>query len=117
MSPNENEALQSSDDQLPVLSDGDLEQIEKLGEYAVKIENHYGEPQDIEWVIDRDGQIYLMQSRPLRVYRKTAHAGDLDLTGHRVLVETGVTAASGAGGGRPTTCEEKTTCPAVPTAR
>jgi pyruvate,water dikinase len=76
------------------------EQIRTLGEYAVKIENHYGEPQDIEWVIDRDGQIYLMQSRPLRVYRKTIHGDALDLSHHRVLVEDGVTAASGAGGGK-----------------
>jgi len=76
------------------------EQIKKLGEYAVKIEGHYGEPQDIEWVIGRDEQVYMMQSRPLRVYRKAERAGELDLTGFRVLVDDGVTAASGAGGGK-----------------
>jgi pyruvate,water dikinase len=76
------------------------EEIHELGEYAVGIEKHYGEPQDIEWVIDRDGRVYLMQSRPLRVYREERKAGPLDLSDYRVLVEDGVTAASGAGGGK-----------------
>lgn len=76
------------------------EQIRILGEFAVKIENHYGEPQDIEWVIDRDGRTFLMQSRPLRVYREEKSDVEIDLSGHRVLLEGGVTAASGAGGGK-----------------
>jgi pyruvate,water dikinase len=75
------------------------DQIKKLGDYAVKIENHYGEPQDIEWVIGRDEHVYMMQTRPLRVYRKAERGDELDLTGHQLLVDDGVTAASGAGGG------------------
>jgi len=35
----------------PCLSD---EEIIRLAELAVKIENHYGKPQDIEWAIDND---------------------------------------------------------------
>jgi pyruvate,water dikinase len=77
-----------------------VDQIRQLGEYAVKIEDHYGEPQDIEWVIDREGRIFLMQSRPLRVYRRASRKDEPDLSSHRVLVEDGVTAASGVGGGR-----------------
>lgn len=40
-------------------------QIEELAEYAIKIENHYGRPMDIEWALDGvDGQIYIVQARP-----------------------------------------------------
>lgn len=45
-----------------VLSD-DL--IKKLGEMAIKIENHYSAPQDIEWAIDKAKKIWLLQSRPV----------------------------------------------------
>lgn len=47
---------------MQVISD---ETIKKLGESAVKIENHYGIPQDIEWAIDKAGEIWILQSRPV----------------------------------------------------
>jgi pyruvate,water dikinase len=74
-------------------------EVRKLAEYAVKIEKHYGEPQDIEWVIDESGEIYLLQSRPLRIYQKPTEEDEVDVTGSPVLFEGGVTAASGVGGG------------------
>jgi len=77
----------------------DRKQIRTLAEYAVKIEKHYGEPQDIEWVVDQGGGIYLLQSRPLRIYEHFEHENILDLSPYPVLIEGGVTAASGAGGG------------------
>lgn len=39
-------------------------QILALAELGCKIESHYGVPQDIEWSI-ADGQIYLLQTRPI----------------------------------------------------
>jgi pyruvate,water dikinase len=75
-------------------------QIQKLAEFAIKIEKHYSEPQDIEWVVERGtGDIYLLQSRPLRVYQHADPDDDLDLSRYRLLADGGVTAASGAGGG------------------
>jgi pyruvate,water dikinase len=74
--------------------------IKELSDYAIKIENHYGEPQDIEWVIDREGIIYFLQSRPLRVYQKPKRDTELDVSVYPVLFRGGVTAASGVGGGR-----------------
>lgn len=76
------------------------EQIRKLAEYAVKIERHYGEPQDIEWAVDGGGDIYFLQSRPLRAYRKPKRESELDVSSYPVLYQGGVTAASGAGGGQ-----------------
>lgn len=47
----------------PSLSD---EEIYKLFEYGMKIEEHYGTHQDIEWGFDRDTkEIYILQSRPI----------------------------------------------------
>ncbi|MDP2649637.1 MAG: PEP/pyruvate-binding domain-containing protein [bacterium] len=39
--------------------------IKKLGEIAIKIENHYQVPQDIEWAIDNAQKIWILQSRPV----------------------------------------------------
>jgi pyruvate,water dikinase len=35
-----------------------------LAELGVRVEEHYGEPQDVEWAI-ADGQTYLLQARPI----------------------------------------------------
>jgi pyruvate,water dikinase len=44
-----------------VLSDAETVELARL---AVRVEQHYGSPQDMEWVID-DGETYLVQSRPI----------------------------------------------------
>ena len=40
------------------------EQILELSELIIKIENHYGAPQDIEWARENN-QFYILQSRPI----------------------------------------------------
>lgn len=37
--------------------------VNKLVELGKKIEDHYGSPQDIEWAIDNEGKIWILQSR------------------------------------------------------
>jgi len=37
----------------------------KLTEMALILEDHFGSPQDIEWSIDRKGEIIILQSRPM----------------------------------------------------
>ena len=49
----------------PCVSD---QELVALKEIARKVESHYGRPQDIEWAIDRSGQIHLLQSRPETVW-------------------------------------------------
>ena len=44
-----------------VLTDDELRELVDLGN---KVEEHFGCPQDVEWGIE-DGQIYLLQSRPI----------------------------------------------------
>lgn len=45
------------------------DQILKLAEIGLKIEKHYGKPQDTEWAIE-DGKIYFVQSRPITTLGK-----------------------------------------------
>lgn len=48
------------------------EEVLTLSRWAVKIEEHYGLPQDIEWAKDgKTGKIYIVQSRP-----ETAHSSN-----------------------------------------
>lgn len=48
-------------------------EIKKLGELAVKIENHYGSAQDIEYAIEGPN-IYIVQSRPVTTLKKSLSA-------------------------------------------
>jgi phosphohistidine swiveling domain-containing protein len=41
------------------------DQIRALATLGVRVEAHYGSPQDIEWAIDADGGIWLLQARPI----------------------------------------------------
>jgi pyruvate, water dikinase len=49
----------------PCLSDAE---ITALRDIARNVERHYGRPQDIEWAIDQEGKIHLLQSRPETVW-------------------------------------------------
>ena len=40
-------------------------QAAELAEVGVRLEEHFGAPQDIEWSIDQAGLLYILQSRPL----------------------------------------------------
>jgi pyruvate, water dikinase len=54
--------LSAADGERRVLGADD---VESLGRLALDVEAHYGVPQDIEWVIDADGETWLVQSRPI----------------------------------------------------
>jgi pyruvate,water dikinase len=43
-------------------------EILKIAHYGIQIENHYRNPQDIEWAIDDGGNIYILQARPETIY-------------------------------------------------
>lgn len=48
------------------------EQVAELAWLGVLLEGHFKRPQDIEWAIDGQGKIFILQSRPLRVHEETA---------------------------------------------
>ncbi|WP_449062331.1 PEP/pyruvate-binding domain-containing protein [Planomonospora algeriensis] len=53
----------------PAAPDGDGcldgEQLEELREAGRRLQESFGSPQDIEWAIDADGTLWLLQSRPI----------------------------------------------------
>lgn len=49
----------------PCLTDAELGALRDVGR---KIERHYGKPQDIEWALDKQGNVLLLQSRPETVW-------------------------------------------------
>jgi pyruvate,water dikinase len=77
------------------------EQIKTLAGYGLKLEKHYRGPQDVEWALDRQGRLLVLQSRPLR--QQAPAPGDLQavppIEGYPVLVESGAVAAPGVGCG------------------
>ncbi|HEY6100084.1 MAG TPA: PEP/pyruvate-binding domain-containing protein, partial [Anaeromyxobacter sp.] len=54
------------------LSDGELEQ---LAAAALAIERYFAGPQDVEWALDDDGQLFILQARPLRIEKPEADQG------------------------------------------
>jgi len=57
-------ALDPEQAQAPCLTD---DQIQTLAEIALELEEHFGQPQDIEWTVGEAGNIIILQSRPLRL--------------------------------------------------
>ncbi|MFA4901273.1 MAG: PEP/pyruvate-binding domain-containing protein [Desulfobaccales bacterium] len=77
------------------------DQIKALAGYGVKLEEHYHGPQDVEWALDRQGRLLVLQSRPLRLQAPTGEGlSDVPaVAGYPVLVEGGAVAFPGVGCG------------------
>ncbi|TDD17971.1 PEP/pyruvate-binding domain-containing protein [Nonomuraea diastatica] len=41
------------------------EQLDQLRAAGLRLQKHFGSPQDIEWAIDAEGSLWLLQSRPI----------------------------------------------------
>ena len=82
------------------------EQLAELSRQAMKIENFYHEPQDIEWALDRNGRVVILQSRLLRIQEpaggETTKTVDAQPAGeHPVLMhDQGIVVYPGVVGGR-----------------
>lgn len=75
-------------------------QASALAAIGMRLERHFGAPQDIEWSIDRTGSIFVLQSRPIPVARLGPEPdAPVLLTDERLLLHGGVTGCSGAGCG------------------
>ncbi len=81
--------------ELPSLDDG---QIQELARIALKLEDYYGTPQDVEWAIDGKGDIYILQCRPLKqmeAARRPRGRSGLEIAPEAVLLQGGSTASTG----------------------
>lgn len=81
------------------------EQIKTLVDYGLKLESHYGVALDIEWAIDRQNRLYILQARPLKKSLKfipTETSPDVtekELADHPVLIKGGASASEGTASG------------------
>lgn len=91
----------------PCLSNG---QIMALAGHAAALETHYGKPQDIEWAVDQDGRICILQCRPLKTFRAGASPITIPrrLEQYNILIDKGLIASKGIGFGRAFVLKEAT---------
>ncbi|HUV49977.1 MAG TPA: PEP/pyruvate-binding domain-containing protein [Anaerolineae bacterium] len=83
---------------MPCLTD---EQVTTLAGYALVLEKHYGKPQDIEWALDLNDNLLILQARPLRIIaEKRSRPVPRSLPGHKILINKGQIACKGVGAGK-----------------
>ena len=84
------------------------EQIKTLVDYGLKLESHYGVALDIEWAIDKQNRLYILQARPLKKSLKfipvetpstSPDVSEKELTDHPVLIKGGASASEGTASG------------------
>jgi pyruvate,water dikinase len=78
------------------------DEIVRIAEYGMQIEKHYGVPQDIEWAIDEQNRIFILQARPETVYGtegKTTMSDQKKMKGKEVLLR-GIGVSPGTGSGK-----------------
>ncbi|MFH0900442.1 MAG: PEP/pyruvate-binding domain-containing protein, partial [Pseudomonadota bacterium] len=95
---------------------GDVHLLE-LAEIALRLEAHFGSPQDIEWALDAKGAIFVLQSRPLSLEHRAAvdcSVREESLWGHEILAEGGAVACAGVGAGAVFRLEGRTDLDRVP---
>ncbi|MAG10860.1 phosphoenolpyruvate synthase [Candidatus Pacearchaeota archaeon] len=79
-------------------------EIKKLTEYALKLEEHYQKPQDIEFAIEGE-EIYIVQTRPITTMTTRVEEGvTRELRGEVIL--TGLAASPGIAAGKIKIVEE-----------
>lgn len=85
---------------LPCLSP---DQAQTLGRYGLALENHYKCPQDIEWVLDHNDSLFILQTRPLRLDMQPDSTSKSiqspPIQGYPILIESGSIACPGIGYG------------------
>lgn len=79
----------------PVLSATEIMALVNLGREA---EERLGGPQDIEWAVDREGRVVILQSRPLKIAARSGQRVELG-PGRTPLLTAGLTASPGRGVG------------------
>ncbi len=81
----------------PCLQEAHLVQ---LIHYAQALERHFGKPQDIEWALDENGKLWILQSRLLKIpVKEPARPRPRLVSGHRILLDQGAVAFRGVGAG------------------
>lgn len=81
-------------------------QIKEITEYAMRIEKFFNTPQDIEWTIDKEGKIFILQCRPLAISTTSDSNNERKVTDediedkYPVLINKGTCASLGVRSGK-----------------
>ncbi|MFH0823179.1 MAG: PEP/pyruvate-binding domain-containing protein [Pseudomonadota bacterium] len=77
------------------------DQIRMLANWAITLEKHYEYPQDIEWALDEDGRLVVLQTRPLHLeaFDERGAEGFPAFEGYPLLLEGGAVVFPGVGFG------------------
>jgi pyruvate,water dikinase len=77
------------------------DQVRRLAQAGLLLEDYFQTPQDVEWAIDGQGQLFFLQSRPLGLLQsKRQSVSPIDFSGHPVRLATGKTASPGIAAGQ-----------------
>ncbi len=76
------------------------ETLKAVADIALKLEAYYGAPQDIEWALDHNGDLYVLQCRPFQQKAPAGKPGAAPAADDPdVIMRGGVTASPGVAGG------------------
>ncbi|MBI5233812.1 MAG: pyruvate, phosphate dikinase [Deltaproteobacteria bacterium] len=94
----EKEEVPDPEKELPSIDDNE---VIKLAGYGLLLEGLFGAWQDIEWSLDKGGNLFILQSRPLYM-QEVKPAADIEEwpDADRLLLSGGQTASRGAASGR-----------------
>jgi len=90
------------------------EHLKELTDIAIKLEEHYGSPQDIEWALDKNGKLLILQTRPLHVLHAEVTTEDDDIELPEACFCGGTTVYPGAGAGKVFKISSPSELPRVP---
>jgi pyruvate, water dikinase len=93
------EAVPEEEQDAPSLDD---DTVLALARYGLRLEEYYQGPQDVEWAVDHQGNLYFLQSRPLGLIQSKPESEALpqDFPDHPVLLSGGQAASPGIAAGR-----------------
>jgi pyruvate,water dikinase len=74
------------------------DQAVSLARISLQLDAYYGRPVDMEWAIDKEGNIIILQCRPLQ-QREISESGHRKANSEPLILEGGVTASPGAASG------------------
>jgi len=100
----ETRELDDEEGSRPVLSDAEVRTVAELG---VRIERHYGSPQDTEWAFDADGDVWMLQSRPVTTAGGAAMAAAVGERGEELVHGLGAAPGEASGAVRVVSAREQ----------
>ena len=80
-----------------------------LAASGLRIEEHFGAPQDIEWAEDADGALTILQTRPLGIAQEDEKPNTPDLSGLKQVLTGGQTASPGMVSGTAVSADDHST--------